>query len=312
MLNIGSRVKTLAPSSVDDDLGVLEFTVTIITVAQLQIGYVVVEIQTKADSFAGLPDDVPVTHYVVVSTNPLHLFNTSNRQRVCLRNPSQQVHVLNTHGIIALQNRVYEGIQLISPDEDGNNPAEPSANAPLQSAVSKSPVVSGSFPQAANAPMNPYEQGSHGHQLWRMGFENKVQIDAALARTSTVEAAIDWLSRSPDQAHPPPIDRPPASAPAAASVSAQVGGGAGHQNNVAPEAKNNPYPPGSVGNNLWAMGYTSKKIIDESLSRNSTLDSALNWITRNLVRSPPKPSGTFECPVLCQIVSENSIYEFSW
>jgi thiol-disulfide isomerase/thioredoxin len=46
---------------------------------------------------------------------------------------------------------------------------------------------------AASSTANPYSDGSVGFHLWNMGYTDRQIVDAAIARTSTVGDAIDWI-----------------------------------------------------------------------------------------------------------------------
>ena len=316
LTNLGSRLKILSATPAGYEKSPIESTITTISVANLRVGYVVVDIQ--ADSFVGLPSDVPVTQYVVMTRTPPNyiLTNLSDGSKACLRNPSMQVHVLNSKGIFLSLNSIFEGVKLCFPDEDVSASPLPPVS-PLPSIDSRPSWVAAS-PTAArdnalqNNPNNPYPQNSPGYSIWGMGYSDKSLVDAALAHTSTAEAAIEWIV---SQSQKRQLATPSGEQRNMPSVHQSSGGGALSRSQAASSPKGNPYPPGSRGQDIWAAGYTNKALVDESLSRSSTLEEAFDWIIQSqisalTVAKPEKQA--FECPIYHEIVSEDELYIFNW
>lgn len=111
--NIGSKLKILSPSPEDQTMSSLESSVTKLAVKDLRPGFVVVQID--ADSFAKISASVIVTYYVVMSCSPFILKNTKDGSPACIRNASQEVHVLNAYGITSLDAKVCDGIDICAP-----------------------------------------------------------------------------------------------------------------------------------------------------------------------------------------------------
>ena len=124
--NIGPSLRLLRPSPLHLDLGVWESMVTNCRVKDMHPGYVVVKLE--GDSFETLPATYEADMYVV--TAGISYFPTGNRHRhlhylffpryssavretamlkdlktdspVCIRNPNQEVHVLNQYGLSSI------------------------------------------------------------------------------------------------------------------------------------------------------------------------------------------------------------------
>lgn len=92
-VNIGGKLKVLTPSPEDATMSSLESTVTKLAVKNLRPGFVVVQID--ADSFANISATVQVTMYCVMSCSPYILKSLKDESPACVRNPEQEVHVLN-------------------------------------------------------------------------------------------------------------------------------------------------------------------------------------------------------------------------
>jgi hypothetical protein len=112
-VNIGSRLKVLAPSPADQTMSTIESTVTTSLVKDLRPGFVVAHIE--AESFSNIPENVPVTFYAVMSCSPYVLKCLRDGSPACLRNPDQEVHVLNVYGISLLEEKTCEGMEIIAP-----------------------------------------------------------------------------------------------------------------------------------------------------------------------------------------------------
>ena len=103
-VNIGPKLKILTPSPEDQTMSSLESTVTKSLVQDLRPGFVVVQID--AESFNNISASVNVTMYVVMSCSPFILKNIKDEAPACIRNPLQEVHVLNVYGITSLDSKV--------------------------------------------------------------------------------------------------------------------------------------------------------------------------------------------------------------
>lgn len=112
-VNIGPRLKILSPSADDQTMSSLESTVTRSFVKDLRPGFVVVQID--ADSFGNISASVNVIMYVVMSCTPFILKNIKDDSPACIRNPEQEVHVLNAYGITSLDSQVCSGIEICAP-----------------------------------------------------------------------------------------------------------------------------------------------------------------------------------------------------
>ena len=47
--------------------------------------------------------------------------------------------------------------------------------------------------QISRTSSNPFDEGSRGFLLWKMGYKNRKLVEDSLARSSTLEGSLDWI-----------------------------------------------------------------------------------------------------------------------
>ena len=350
ILNLGPRLKVLTPSPVDAvDVSMTELCVTTIAVSNLRRGMVVVEID--ADSFAALLDErvqVREENYVVLSagTGKVLLQNMKDKTTCSLLDPRQIVHVMNSHGISSIGSMhvgSVTNIALCAPGDEGvvapSTPAQISSSPTLHPISAKPPT--GKVPIFAsdwkcttctvlNLPhltictvcgtekphesANAYPPGSLGQQLSVFGIED-LKIQMAIARHSTVEAALNWIYEESDsviermKAASPADSHPPIPAPGAVLY-----GGAPPVSEMAiVRSSSNPFDEGSMGFQLWRMGYKDKKLVEDSLARTSRIEGAVTWILEKQGDSDlHRVERTYLCPIYGDEVTVDQLHIFDW
>merc|ERR1711871_1569888 len=95
-------LRLLRPSPLHLDLGVWESMVTNCRVKDMHPGYVVVKLE--GDSFETLPATYEADMYVVTAAvrETAMLKDLKTDSPVCIRNPNQEVHVLNQYGLSSI------------------------------------------------------------------------------------------------------------------------------------------------------------------------------------------------------------------
>lgn len=110
-------------------------------------------------------------------------------------------------------------------------------------------------------------------QLLAMGYA-EAQVDAALKRSSSVEAAVEWIRSLPDSSGAPGSKAAPsrgrASSSSHSSVALLSSGGAAQQH-ASPR-------DGALRTPLLNMGYTEAQV-DAAVKRSSSIQAAVEWIS---------------------------------
>ena len=108
--NIGPKLKILKPSSMDSEMSAWESMVSTCLVKDLNTGYVVVKLE--GESFEKIDPNADVDMYVVTAKDPCILKDIKSDAPVCIRNPEQEIHVLNQYGLssldkVSVENAIY-------------------------------------------------------------------------------------------------------------------------------------------------------------------------------------------------------------
>ena len=164
-LNIGPKLRILQPSSLDADLGVWEAMTTLCVVRNFKPGYMVVALE--GTKFEDIADSYRPQMFVVTTSvkETAMLKDIRNDQPVCIRNPNQQVHVLNHYGLSSvdpnISNMIYP-LELDAPSSNGGGNGGTSGSGSQSSGNSASLASVGSMSNGVGGGGNGGGGGGNG------------------------------------------------------------------------------------------------------------------------------------------------------